>query len=112
MSALPLMKNLGWLTVREMIDFDINKMINKSLNAIAPDYLRNIFQSVSEATNRQLRNSKSGLRLPFLRTSTRQKSFAYREGLRSGMTKVVVLKCPHPSTHFEENIKPKYNTKL
>ena len=51
MSALPLMKNLGWLTVREMIDFDINKMINKSLNAIAPDYLRNIFQSVSEATN-------------------------------------------------------------
>ena len=53
-------------------------MVFKSQNALAPDYLRNIFQKVSEATNRQLRNSKTGLRLPLLRTSTGQKSLAYR----------------------------------
>ena len=53
-------------------------MVYKSLNARALDYLRNIFLKVSEATNRQLRNSKTDLRLPLLRTSTGQKSFAYR----------------------------------
>ena len=53
-------------------------MVYKSLNALAPDYLRNLFQSVSEATDRQLRNSISGLRLPLLKTASGQKSFAYR----------------------------------
>ena len=77
-SALHLIKNLGWLTIKELIDFETSKMVYKSLNAIAPDNLRNHFQSVSEATDRQLRNSTSGLRLPPLKTSTGQKSFAYR----------------------------------
>ena len=77
-SALPLIGSLGWLTIRELIDFETSKMVYKSLNALAPDYLRNLFQKVSEATNSQLRNSKTDLRLPLLRTSTGQKSFAYR----------------------------------
>ena len=53
-------------------------MVYKSMNALAPDYLRNIFQKVFEATNRQLRNHKTDLRLRLLRTSTGQKSFVYR----------------------------------
>ena len=77
-SALPLMGSLRWLAIRELIDFETSKMVYKSQNALAPDYLRNIFQKVSEATNYQLRNSKTDLRLPLLRTSTGQKSFAYR----------------------------------
>ena len=77
-SALPLIGSLGWLTIIELIDFETSKMVYKSQNALAPDCLRNIFQKVSEATNRQLRNSKTDLRLPLLRTSTGQKSFAYR----------------------------------
>ena len=48
------------------------------LKALASDYLRNLFQSVSEATDRQLRNSTSGLRLLLLKTASGQKSFAYR----------------------------------
>ena len=75
-SALPLIGSLGWLTNRELIDFETSKMVCKSQNALTADYLRNIFQKVSEATNRQLRNSKTDLRLPLLRTSTGQKSFA------------------------------------
>ena len=78
MSALPLIKSLSWLTITELIDFEMSKMVYKSLNVIAPDYLRNIFQKISVATNRQLRNSKTDLRLPLLKTSTGQKSFAYR----------------------------------
>ena len=53
-------------------------MVYKSLNVLAPDYLRNIFQKISEANNRQVRNSNTDLRLPLLRTSTGQKSFAYK----------------------------------
>ena len=77
-SALPLIGSLGWQTIRELIDFETSKMVHKALNALAPDYLRNIFQKVSEATNRPLRNSKTDLRLPLLRTLTGQKSFAHR----------------------------------
>ena len=46
-SALPLIGSLGWLTIREFIDFETSKMVyNKSLNALARDYLRNIFQKL------------------------------------------------------------------
>ena len=76
-SAPPLIKNLGWLTIRELIDFETCKMVFKSQNALAPDYLGSIFQKVSEATDRQLRSSKTSLRVPLLKTSTGQKSFAY-----------------------------------
>ena len=68
----------GWLTIRKLIDFETSKMVYKSQNALAPDYLGSIFQKVSEATDRQLRNSKTSLRVPLLKTSTGQKSFAYR----------------------------------
>ena len=57
-SAMPLMKSLSWLSIRELIDFDTSNKVYKSVSALAPNYLRNIFQKVSEATNRQLRNSK------------------------------------------------------
>ena len=50
-SALPLIGSLGWLTFRRLIDFETSKMVYKSQNALALDYLRNIFQKVSEATN-------------------------------------------------------------
>ena len=38
-SALPLIGSLGWLTIRELIDFETSQMVYKSLNALAPDYL-------------------------------------------------------------------------
>ena len=53
-------------------------MVFKSSNALVPESLRNTFQSVSEAIDYQLRNSKTGRRLPLLRTSTDQKAFACR----------------------------------
>ena len=100
-SALPLIGSLGWLTIRELIDFDY-----KSLNALAPDYLRNIFQKVSEATNRQLRNSKTDLRLPLLTTSTGQKSFAYR-GARVWSDLDNVVKASASFSSFRRNYKSK-----
>ena len=106
-SALPLIGSLGWLTIRELIDFETSKMVYKSLNALAPDYLRNLFQKVSEATNRQLRNSKTDLRLPLLRTSTGQKSFAYR-GAKVWSDLDSVVKASASFSSFRRN----YETKL
>ena len=60
-------------------------MVYKSLNALAPDYLRNIFQKVSEATNRQLRNSKTDLRLPLLGELQLVRNRLLTEGLGSGV---------------------------
>ena len=105
-SALPLIKSLGWLTIRELIDFETSKMVYKSLNALAPDYLRNIFQKVSEATNRQLRNSSTDLRLPLLRTSTGQKSFAYR-GAKVWSDLDSVVKASSSLCSFRRNYKAK-----
>ena len=36
-SALPLLKNLDWLTVRELIDFENSDIVYLSFNAVAPD---------------------------------------------------------------------------
>ena len=97
---------LDWLTIRELIDFATSKMVFKSQNALAPDYLRNIFQKVSEATNRQLRNSKTDFRLPLLRTSTGQKSFAYR-GAKVWSDLDGVVKASSSFCSFRRNYKAK-----
>ena len=89
-----------------LVDFETSKMVYKSLNALAPDYLRNIFQKVSEATNRPLRNSKTDLRLPLLRTSTGQKSFAYR-GARIWSDLDSVVKESASFSSFRRNYKTK-----
>ena len=81
-------------------------MVYKSLIALAPDYLRNLFQKVSEATKRQPRNSKTDLRLPLLRASTGQKSFAYRGAkVRSDLDSVV--KASSTFCSFRGNYKAK-----
>ena len=108
-SALPLIGSLGWLTIRESIDFETSKMVYKSMNDLVPDYLRNIFQKVSEASNRQLRNSKSDLRLPLFRISTGQKSFAYK-GAKVWSDLDSVVKRPHHCAPFEKIIKPNYDS--
>ena len=71
--------------------------------------LGDIFQKVSEAANRQLRNSKTDLRLPLLRTSTAQKSFGYR-GARVWSDLDSVVKASASFSPFEEIIKQNYDS--
>ena len=106
-SALPLIGSLGWLTIKGLIDFEMSKMVYKSLNVLAPDYLRNIFQKISEATNRQLRNSNTDLRLPLLRTSTCQKSFAYKGAKVWSDLVWSVVKASTSFSSFRRNYKAK-----
>ena len=76
-SALPLIRALGWPTVREILDLETLKMVLKSLNGDAPSYMSDMFTRVSETTSRVLRNSDKNLRTPMLRTSAGQGCFSF-----------------------------------
>ena len=53
-------------------------MVYKSLNSLAPRYLSDLFVKLSGVHPSELRNSKTDLAIPMLRTGNGQKSFAYR----------------------------------
>ena len=78
MSAPPIIKQLGWLTVNDLIETETLKMVYRSINHEAPDYLTGLFQRLSETSARQLRNTSTDLNVPFLRTACGQKCFSYR----------------------------------
>ena len=50
----------------------------KSLNSLAPDYLRKLFATFSDDRDRFLRSSETDLKLPLLKTINGQKAFSYR----------------------------------
>ena len=76
--ALPLIRALGWPTVREILDLETLKMVFKSLNGDAPSYMSDMFTRVSETTSCVLLNSDKNLRTPMLRTSAGQGCFSFR----------------------------------
>ena len=78
MSAPPIIKQLGWLTVNDLIETETLKMVYRSINHEAPEYLTGLFQRLSETSARQLRNTSTDLDVPFLRTACGQKCFSYR----------------------------------
>ena len=53
-------------------------MVNRSINNEAPEYLSTFFERLSQNTIKELRNTKTDLKLPILKTSTGQKCFSYR----------------------------------
>ena len=45
-----LLKNLRWLNVQQLIDFDTAVMVHKSINNKAPRYLKSLFQNPTQFT--------------------------------------------------------------
>ena len=84
MSAPPIIKQLGWLTVNDLIETETLKMVHRSINHEALEYLTGLFQRLSETSARQLRNTSTDLHVPLLRTALLriakkgQKCFSYR----------------------------------
>ena len=74
----PLLEKLGWQTIRELIDMQTATMVYWSINDEAPDYLSTLFERLSQNTIKELRNTKTNLKLPLLKTSNGQKCFSYR----------------------------------
>ena len=64
-SAFPILEKLGWLTVNNLIETETLKMVYKSKNQLAPEYLNSMFAKLSEFRNRQLRDSDTDLYVHF-----------------------------------------------
>ena len=77
-TALPVIRALQWPTVRELIDFESQKMVFRSLKADAPSYMNDMFTRVNDPTARSLRNADVNLRLPLLKSAGGQRCFSYR----------------------------------
>ena len=52
MSAPPIIKQLGWLTVNDLIETETLKMVYRSINHEAPEYLTGLFQRLSDSYQR------------------------------------------------------------
>ena len=60
---------IQWLTVREFIDFEPQKMVFKSLNEEMPSYMKEMFTRTNNSTVRSLRNPEVNLRLPLSKST-------------------------------------------
>ena len=76
--ARPLLNTLGLKTIQDLIDTEINTMVFKALNGLAPEYLSNLFIRNSESHLMALRNTSTDLHLPKKSTTNGQKCFSYR----------------------------------
>ena len=76
--SLPLISQLGWLNIKEMIDFETATMVYKSLHRLAPPYIQSTFHKLSDCRNRALRSTETDLEIPRNKTSNGQRSFSYR----------------------------------
>ena len=74
----PLIEELGWKTIEQLIDIESKTIVFKSLNELAPQYMQNLFKRNSKCTTRCLRNTSTDLRLPMKTTANGQKSFSFR----------------------------------
>ena len=77
-SAAPLIQNLGWPTINNLIRKETATLTYKSLNSLAPAYMRKLFTKHSDDREQSLRSTETDLRLPLLKTVNGQNAFSYR----------------------------------
>ena len=74
----PLIEEMGWKTIDELITCESKTKVFKSLNQLAPEYLCGLFTRNSLCSSYSLRNTGTDLRLPKKRSSNGQRCFSYR----------------------------------
>ena len=74
----PLIERLGWKTIQELTQNESETMVFKSLNGLAPPYLRNHFTKNSECCPHSLHNTTKELRLRMYKTANGQNYFSFR----------------------------------
>ena len=74
----PIIQNLGWSTISNLIRKETVTLTYKSLNLLAPDYLRKLLAKCSDDRERFLRSSETDLNIPLLKATNGQKAFSYR----------------------------------
>ena len=73
----PLIKELGWKTVDQLITSETNIMVYKSLHELAHKCMCNLFTRASHVTSKGLRNTATDLRLSKKNSKTGQKCFSF-----------------------------------
>ena len=74
----PLIKSLGWKTIYKLVDDESELIVYKSINGLAPHYLRNLFTRNSMDNTYCLRNTTTDLKIQKNMSNNGQKSFLYR----------------------------------
>ena len=73
----PLIKDLGWETIEDLIQYEWQIIVCKSRNGLAPRYLYNMFAASSSDYSYNLRNTATDLKLPKKTSSNGQKGLSY-----------------------------------
>ena len=73
----PLLKELNWLSVSDMLKVRDAVMVYKCINNLAPDYLCTKFKKRSSVHNHTTRNN-SKLQIPLFKSASGQRTFSYR----------------------------------
>ena len=74
----PLIEELGWKTIEQLISNESETMVFKSLNELAPQYLCGLFAKNSECSTRTLCNTGTDVSLPKNNSANGQKCFSFR----------------------------------
>ena len=74
----PLIKGLGWKTIEDLIQYELQLIVFKSRNGLAPQYLFDMFVANSADSRYNLRNTATDLRLPKKNSFNGQKGFYYK----------------------------------
>ena len=77
-SAAPIIQNLCWSTIRNLVRKETTTLTYKSLNSFAPSYLRKLFAKCLDERERFLRSSEVDLKKLLLKSISGQKAFSYR----------------------------------
>ena len=77
-SAKPLIHNLKWPNINDIIGSETATIMYKSLNGLVPEYLSKRFIKNSTRRIRQLRNTDTDLLLPLRKTSNGQRGISFR----------------------------------
>ena len=75
----PLIQSLGWKTMEEMINRQVNLAVFKCLNSIAPKYLCDIFTKNTANATHGLRNTNTDVRLPLRSSANGRKRISFRD---------------------------------
>ena len=76
-SSQSLLKGLGWLTVKELIETETARIVYRSINKEVPNYFTALFDKLSDIRARELRSTKTDLKLPRLKTCSDKRCFTY-----------------------------------
>ena len=75
----PLIEELGWKTIQELIQNESETMVFKSLNGLASQYMCNLFTKNSECSSHSLGNTELDLRLPLKKQQVDKNVFLSEE---------------------------------